>query len=74
MSQNLRFRVKFGFPFVICARLNKIPSIIEAMQRRLENDLEAEIQTGIDEVKKICEIRVKDLINENGEAVIINKL
>ncbi|RZF46704.1 hypothetical protein LSTR_LSTR002567 [Laodelphax striatellus] len=35
---NLRYKEKFGFPFVICARQNKADSILSAMKIRLEND------------------------------------
>jgi 2-oxo-4-hydroxy-4-carboxy-5-ureidoimidazoline decarboxylase len=34
---NQRYREKFGFPFVICARLNKKDAILEAFPRRLQN-------------------------------------
>lgn len=55
------YKTKFGFPFIICARENKVQSIIEGLQRRYNNTREQEILTGINEVKKICRLRILDI-------------
>ena len=39
-ERNQRYREKFGFPFVICARLNNIKTILAAFDKRLESDRE----------------------------------
>lgn len=57
------YREKFGFPFVVCVRENTRDSIIRALTRRLENTAEEELASGSAEVKKICKIRVKDIVN-----------
>ncbi|XP_053600334.1 2-oxo-4-hydroxy-4-carboxy-5-ureidoimidazoline decarboxylase-like [Plodia interpunctella] len=64
--RNQNYREKFGFPFIICARLNKVQSIIEGLQRRFNNSKEQEISIGIDEVKKICRLRILDIVENDG--------
>jgi 2-oxo-4-hydroxy-4-carboxy-5-ureidoimidazoline decarboxylase len=60
-AQNQAYRAKFGFPFVICARLNDKNSIVDAMKRRLENSRDEEIQTALEEIFKIAQLRLRDL-------------
>jgi 2-oxo-4-hydroxy-4-carboxy-5-ureidoimidazoline decarboxylase len=60
-SQNQAYRAKFGFPFVICARLNNQDSILDALSRRLANSREQEIQTALEEIFKIAQLRLRDL-------------
>ena len=59
---NKQYKEKFGFPFVICARLNKKDAILNGLEQRYYNDLEQELKIGIDNVMKICELRVRDLV------------
>jgi len=59
---NRRYREKFGFPFVICARLNKKEAILQAFPKRLENSRAQEIETALDEICKIADLRLRDLI------------
>jgi 2-oxo-4-hydroxy-4-carboxy-5-ureidoimidazoline decarboxylase len=59
---NARYRDKFGFPFVICARLNKKEAILDAFPIRLQNSREQEIEAALREIFKIAEIRLNDLI------------
>ena len=59
---NDRYKTKFGFPFVICARLNKKEAILEGLEQRYEHNLEQELNIGIDQVLRICELRIGDLI------------
>jgi 2-oxo-4-hydroxy-4-carboxy-5-ureidoimidazoline decarboxylase len=61
---NRQYRERFGFPFVICARLNKKEAIARAFPVRLRNPREEEIETALHEISKIAELRLKDLINE----------
>ena len=56
------YKEKFGFPFVICARLNKKDTILGGIQTRLNNDADQELKCGIEEVKKIMLLRMKDLV------------
>ncbi|EDO43473.1 predicted protein [Nematostella vectensis] len=66
-SSNSKYRAKFDFPFVICARKNKKEGILEGIQRRLLNDGDTELINGIAEVKKIMLLRLNDLL-ESGES------
>src|SRR5437764_713294 len=59
---NRQYRERFGFPFVICARLNKKEAIARAFPVRLRNSREEEIETALQEISKIAELRLKDLI------------
>jgi 2-oxo-4-hydroxy-4-carboxy-5-ureidoimidazoline decarboxylase len=59
---NTRYRERFGFPFVICARLNKKDAILETFPIRLQNSREHEIETALREIFKIAELRLNDLI------------
>jgi OHCU decarboxylase len=59
---NQAYRDKFGFPFVICARLNKKEAILSAFPIRLEHSREAEIQTALEEIGKIAYLRLRDIV------------
>jgi 2-oxo-4-hydroxy-4-carboxy-5-ureidoimidazoline decarboxylase len=61
-NQNAAYKNKFGFPFVICARLNKKAAIIAGFEQRLKNSGGQEIKTALEEIFKIAELRLKDLI------------
>ncbi|XP_011500667.1 PREDICTED: 2-oxo-4-hydroxy-4-carboxy-5-ureidoimidazoline decarboxylase-like [Ceratosolen solmsi marchali] len=61
-NNNYLYREKFRFPFIICARENKVKSILVGLESRLKNSKEVEIKTAIEEVKKICRIRINDLV------------
>lgn len=65
-SYNNKYRQKFGFPFVICARLNNKETIINGLKTRLQNDTDNELKTGIEEVKKIMILRLKDLVKTDS--------
>jgi 2-oxo-4-hydroxy-4-carboxy-5-ureidoimidazoline decarboxylase len=60
-KQNAAYRAKFGFPFVICARLNNKDAILAGFEKRLQNSPVQEIQTALDEIFKIAELRLRDL-------------
>lgn len=61
-TNNAEYREKFGFPFVICARLNKKEAILKGFEVRLKNTREQEIRTALEEIAKIAELRLKDLV------------
>jgi OHCU decarboxylase len=61
-KQNAAYKNKFGFPFVICARLNKKDAILAGFEHRLNNSREQEIKTALEEIFKIAELRLRDLI------------
>ena len=59
---NAGYREKFGFPFVICARLNKKEAILKAFPVRLEHSREQEIKTALEEIGKIAYLRLRDIV------------
>jgi 2-oxo-4-hydroxy-4-carboxy-5-ureidoimidazoline decarboxylase len=59
---NARYRAKFEFPFVICARLNKKRAILDTFPIRLQNSREQEIETALREIFKIAQLRLQDLV------------
>ena len=65
---NNAYREKFGFPFVICARLNKREAILNAFPVRLGHSPEQEIQAALGEIYKIAYLRLEDIIASHGEA------
>ncbi|XP_078512119.1 putative 2-oxo-4-hydroxy-4-carboxy-5-ureidoimidazoline decarboxylase [Lissotriton helveticus] len=58
---NACYKEKFGFPFVICAKLNDKARILQELSERFENSPQEELQNGIEEVKKICHLRLQDI-------------
>jgi 2-oxo-4-hydroxy-4-carboxy-5-ureidoimidazoline decarboxylase len=61
-KQNAAYKNRFGFPFAICARLNKKAAILSGFETRLKNSREREIKTALEEIFKIAELRLRDLI------------
>jgi 2-oxo-4-hydroxy-4-carboxy-5-ureidoimidazoline decarboxylase len=59
---NQKYKDKFGFPFVICARLNDKRAILLAFQKRLQLSREAEIQSALEEIEKIAALRLTPLV------------
>jgi 2-oxo-4-hydroxy-4-carboxy-5-ureidoimidazoline decarboxylase len=59
---NRQYQERFGFPFVICARLNKKEAIARAFPVRLQNSRKQEIETALQEISKIAQLRLQDLI------------
>jgi OHCU decarboxylase len=59
---NQTYHERFGFPFVICARENKKESILAGFPARIQNSLEEEIRTALDEIAKICGLRLQDTV------------
>ena len=60
---NDAYRNRFGFPFIICARLNAKDTILHAMQTRVNHAPEQEFQTALGEIEKIARIRLGDVLH-----------
>ena len=60
---NREYKARFGFPFVICARLNKKEAILQAFPVRLPHTPEAEVTAALEEIYKIAGLRLADLIS-----------
>jgi len=61
-ESNQSYRDKFGFPFVICARLNKKEAILAGFKVRLRNSRQQEIQSALEEIFKIARVRLEDIL------------
>ena len=59
---NATYLARFGFPFIICARLNAKAEILAAMQERIGNSRETEFATALGEIEKIAQLRLNDLL------------
>jgi 2-oxo-4-hydroxy-4-carboxy-5-ureidoimidazoline decarboxylase len=59
---NSAYGAKFGFPFIICARLNNKVSILAAMERRLPLSRDEEIAEAITQVGLISRLRLFDAV------------
>ena len=59
---NAAYLARFGFPFIICARLTNKSAILAAMQSRLGHAPEAEFQTALDEIEKIAQLRLHEVV------------
>ena len=59
---NTLYRQKFGFPFIVCVRLNNIGLIREAFAERLQNGRSREINVALGEISKIARLRLADVV------------
>ncbi|RIH88878.1 Uric acid degradation bifunctional protein PucL [Meiothermus luteus] len=59
---NRAYTERFGFPFILAVRGKGKAEVFQAMEARLENDLEAEFQTALSEIYKIAYFRLADLL------------
>jgi 2-oxo-4-hydroxy-4-carboxy-5-ureidoimidazoline decarboxylase len=59
---NQAYREKFGFPFVICARLNKKAAILNGFRTRMNHSKEEEIKAALEEIFKIADFRLRDIV------------
>lgn len=58
---NRAYRERFGFPFIICVRRTTKAGILTALDNRLGNSRDVEIETAIAEVGEIVRLRLGDL-------------
>jgi len=57
---NAAYLGRFGFPFIICARLNAKDAILDALRRRLNNTPAQEHEAALAEIEKIAWLRLAD--------------
>ena len=55
---NTAYRTKFGFPYIVCVRRHTRDSILRDFERRLPNDMTAEVRTSIAEICRIAALRL----------------
>ena len=61
-AQNDAYKEKFGFPFIICARLNAKAAILTAMATRVHHTPDAEFAAALGEIEKIAWLRLQDAV------------
>ena len=64
LHHNNLYKQKFGFPFIICNRRNKIGDIMKAFSVRLANCRDIEITNAIEAIKGIAYLRLCDIVVE----------
>jgi 2-oxo-4-hydroxy-4-carboxy-5-ureidoimidazoline decarboxylase len=57
---NRAYRERFGFPFVICARLNAKDAIFRSLRARLPHAPDEERSAAVAEIEKIAWLRLED--------------
>jgi 2-oxo-4-hydroxy-4-carboxy-5-ureidoimidazoline decarboxylase len=62
LELNHAYQQKFGFPFIICTRLNNVSTILQAMENRLAHSEETEFKTALQEISKIAKLRLGDIL------------
>ena len=61
-EKNGRYREKFGFPFIICARLTTKQGVLDAFVKRLGNSREEEISEALAQIHEIARLRLEDAV------------
>lgn len=59
---NQRYTAKFGFPFIIAVRDHDKTSILQAFQRRIDQDRTTEFAEACRQVERIAEFRLRDVL------------
>jgi 2-oxo-4-hydroxy-4-carboxy-5-ureidoimidazoline decarboxylase len=62
--RNEAYRQRFGFPFIICARLTTKSGVLAAFEERLGHTRDQEISEAIHQIHHIARLRLEDLIPE----------
>ena len=63
---NDAYQARFGFPFVICARLNAKAAILASMRSRVANGPKEELSTALAEIAKIARLRLNEAITKEN--------
>jgi len=59
--KNESYREKFGFPFIICARLTTKQGVLDAFVMRLGNSRDLEISEAMVQIHEIARLRLEDI-------------
>jgi 2-oxo-4-hydroxy-4-carboxy-5-ureidoimidazoline decarboxylase len=61
---NTRYREKFGFPFILAVKGHTKHSILRSFEARLPHSREEEIAAALEQVYRIAELRLLELLGE----------
>ena len=62
-SLNDAYKARFGFPFIMAVRGKRKDEILAAFERRLANDVDAEMRAALAEIDRIAALRLKDILS-----------
>lgn len=62
-SLNRQYNEKFGFPFILAVRGYDRAGIIDEFARRVNNEPATELQTCINQIHRIAQFRLNDLVS-----------
>ncbi len=68
---NTAYTGKFGFPFIMAVKGSSKELILEAMQARLEHNVQQEQRQAMTEIAKITRFRLDDLILQEGNDCVM---
>lgn len=60
---NNRYKKQFEFPFIMAVKGSNRYAILEAFEKRLQNDADTEFQTALHEINKIARFRLQSILN-----------
>ena len=64
---NGTYRERFGFPFIMAVKGRTRAEILDAFERRIENEPQAEFATALAEIERIALLRLEDLVPEKRD-------
>ncbi|WP_027579047.1 2-oxo-4-hydroxy-4-carboxy-5-ureidoimidazoline decarboxylase [Bradyrhizobium sp. Ai1a-2] len=71
---NNAYRSKFGFPYVVCVRRHTRDSILRDFERRLPNDVPAEMLRSVEEICRIAALRLDQLVTAEDRLPVHGRL
>ncbi len=71
---NNAYRTKFGFPYIVSVRRHTKDSILRDFERRLPNDVPAEMQRSIEEICRIAALRLDQLVTAEDRLAVHGRL
>jgi OHCU decarboxylase len=60
---NIKYRKKFGFPFIIAVKGKNKDEILSNFKKRINNEINLEFEEAKKQVKKIASFRLNEIIN-----------
>jgi OHCU decarboxylase len=60
---NTQYKNQFKFPFIMAVKGSNRYAILDAFENRLQNDVETEFQTALQEINKIALFRLQSILN-----------
>jgi 2-oxo-4-hydroxy-4-carboxy-5-ureidoimidazoline decarboxylase len=71
---NNAYRVKFGFPYIVCVRRHTKDSVLRDFERRLPNDVATETRASVGEICRIAALRLDQLVQSDDKLAVHGRL